>query len=182
MAGDAYKGNPDAKLVVVEFADFQCDACQRHALETQPTVDEQFVGAGQIMWVFKHLPLKEHPHAPAAAVAAECAADQGQFWEMHDLLFERLDSWSTAEEPDAALLALAGELNLDMEQFSACLGSRQALERVLTDLYDAQGVVQTTPSFIAICGGKGTVFRGARPADDFVSLLQGLLEQAQAPP
>jgi protein-disulfide isomerase len=180
MAGDQYKGDPNARLVVVEFSDFQCPSCGRHALGTQPALDEQFVNSGQIMWVFKHLPLKEHAFAPAAAVAAECAADQSRFWDMHHLLFEQLDAWSTADEPDAALLALAEGLNLDMEQFSACLGSRQALERVLSDMYDAQGVAQTTPTFIAIYGGKGAVFRGSRPVDEFVPILEDLLEEARA--
>jgi protein-disulfide isomerase len=180
MAGDEYKGNPEAKLVVVEFADFQCDACQRHALETQPAIDEQFVDTGQIMWIFKPLPLKEHAHAPAAAVAAECAANQGQFWEMYHLLFETLEQWSNADDPDAEFLALADQLALDMDPFTACFNSRQALERVLSDIYDAQGVVQTTPTFIAIYGGSGAVFRGARPAEEFVSILQKQLEAANA--
>lgn len=180
LAGDPYKGNPNAKLVVVEFADFQCDSCQRHALETQPTVDEQFVDTGQIMWVFKPLPLKEHAYAPAAATAAECAADQGQFWDMYHLLFESLEGWSAADDPDAALLALAEELELDTDAFATCLGSRQALERVLADLYDAQGVVETTPTFVFLYGGRGNLSRGALPVDQFVRRLEGLLEQANA--
>ena len=125
------------------------------------------------------MPLKEHAHAPAAAVAAECAADQGRFWDMHHLLFERLDVWAI-DESDGALLSLADELELDMGQFSACFNSRQALERVLSDMYDAQGVAQTTPTFIALYGGSGTVFRGSRSVDEFVSILQNLLEQANA--
>jgi protein-disulfide isomerase len=180
LAGDPYKGNPKAKLVVVEFADFQCDSCQRHALETQPALDEQFVDTGQIMWVFKLLPLKEHAQAVTAAVAAECAADQGQFWEMHHLLFENLAQWSTAADPDAALLALADRLKLDSDQFAACFNSRQALERVMRDLYDAQGVAKTTPTFVFLYGGRGHLSTGALPADQFVRRLEGLLEQARA--
>ena len=180
LAGDPYKGNPEAKLVVVEFADFQCPACGQHALEIQPALDEAFVETGDIMWVFKPLPLREHAQAPAAAVAAECAADQGQFWEMHDLIFESLDEWSTAEDPDAVLLALAGELNLDTDQFDACFNSRQALERVLADLYDAQGVVQTTPTFILLYDGRGHMMSGSRPVDQFLTTIQSRLEEASA--
>jgi protein-disulfide isomerase len=180
LAGDPYKGNPEAKLVVVEFADFQCDSCQRHSLETQPVVDEQFVETGEIMWVFKPLPLRIHAHAPTAAVAAECAADQGQFWEMHDLLFETLEQWSSAKSPDATFLALAEELKLDMDVFQICFNSRQALERVLSDIYDAQGVVDRTPTFVFLIGGRGSVSRGALPTDRFISRLEGLLEQAVA--
>lgn len=179
MAGDPYKGNPEAKLVVVEFADFQCPPCQQHALETQSALDRAFVDTGQVMWVIKYLPLKEHPLAPAAAVAAECAADQGHFWEMHDLLFETLDTWS-ASETDERLPDLAEQLGLDMDLFTPCFNSRQALERVMSDMYDAQGIVQTTPTFIAIYNGKGTVMRGSRPVAQFASILEKMLSETTA--
>ena len=80
MAGDQYKGNPDAEVTVVEFSDFQCPACARHALDVQPAIDAEFVDNGEIMWVFKQLPLREHQAALFAAVAAECAAEQELFW------------------------------------------------------------------------------------------------------
>jgi protein-disulfide isomerase len=86
MAGDAYKGNPDALLVVVEFNDFQCPACQTHAAEAQPAIDQELVDTGKLLWVDKHLPLRVHEHALVAAVAAECAGDQQQYWQMHKLL------------------------------------------------------------------------------------------------
>lgn len=56
MAGDFYRGNRDAKVVVIEFSDFQCPFCRKHSLETQPVLDEQFVDTDQVMWVFKHFP------------------------------------------------------------------------------------------------------------------------------
>jgi protein-disulfide isomerase len=115
-AGDPYKGNPGAKLVVVEFGDFQCPACQRHALTTQPALDKKFVETGQVLWVVKHFPLRSHPHAPVAA-AAECAGAQGKFWAMHHLLFERVEQWSTGDDPDPALGRLAAELGLDKGQW-----------------------------------------------------------------
>ena len=87
MAGDEYRGNTDAKVTVIEFSDFQCPFCKQHVEETQPALDEEFVDSGKVMWVFKHFPLSIHPQAPAAGAAAECAADQGKFWEMHELLF-----------------------------------------------------------------------------------------------
>ena len=179
MAGDPYKGDPEAPLVVVEFSDFQCPACAKHALQTQPAVDKQFVDTGDILWVFKNLPLQEHPQAAAAAVAAECAGEQGKFWEMHDALFAAVDRWAV-DDPDAALAKLAGELKLDSTKFASCLGGRQALERVMADVYDAQGIVSTTPSFIALYGGTGTIYRGATSVDAFQETLQVLLEAAQA--
>jgi protein-disulfide isomerase len=181
VAGDPYKGNPDAKLVVVEFGDFQCPACQRHALATQPALDSRFVETGEVLWVAKHFPLRVHPHAPAAAAAAECAGDQGKFWAMHHRLFEQLEQWSPGDDPDTALVRIAADLGLDRARFGACLTSRKALERVLRDLYDGQGIgVRSIPTFILFYGGTGHVLAGARSAEQFVATLQEQVEKAKS--
>ncbi len=183
VAGDRYKGNPNAKLVLVEFGDFQCPSCQRHALTTQPELDKRFVATGQVRWVVKHFPLRAHPHAPAGAAAAECAGDQGQFWGMHHLLFERMEQWSTAEDPDTALVHLAADLELDRAQFSACLQSRRALERVLRDVQDGQGVgVRNVPAFVLFQDETPFVLVGARPLEQFAALLQRQLKQMKVDP
>jgi protein-disulfide isomerase len=179
MAGDAYKGDPDAPLIVVEFSDFQCPSCQRHALEAQPVLDETFVEMGEIMWVFKPLPLRIHPQSPAAAAAAECAGDQGRFWDMYHALFEAQEQWAV-DDADPKLVRLAEGLRLDTDRFGACLKSREALERVLADLYDAQGVVSETPSFVILFGGQGRITRGARPVEQFVTTLEAMIESAKA--
>ncbi len=177
LAGDPYRGKPDATLTVIEFSDFQCPACRRHVLETQPVLDKKFVDTGKVRWVFKHRPLREHPWATAAAAAAECAADQGPFWPMHHLLYEKQAQWATAEA-EQALPRLAKDLKLDRTRFAKCFNGRQALERVVCDLYDAEGVAPTTPTFVLISEGTARTVRGAVPADPFVSAIEELLEQA----
>jgi protein-disulfide isomerase len=127
------------------------------------------------MWVFKHLPLQMHPQALVAATASECAADQDLFWQMHDLLFETVDQWGV-EDAEPELISLAGELDLDEDEFAACLASREPVERVVADIYDSMGAVSSTPSFIVLKDGQGSVLRGSRPAEDFVTLLEGVLE------
>jgi protein-disulfide isomerase len=174
LAGDAYQGDPSAPLVVVEISDFQCPFCARHSLETQPAIDERYVDTGQVMWVFKNFPLAIHPQAPAAAAAAECAGEQGAFWEMHDLLFEAVEEWSV-EPPDAVLGSLAAELGLDQGAFAACLGGRVALERVLDDLFDLTSVFSTTPTFVVLFEGQASVIEGAQPLEQFIATFDGLL-------
>ncbi len=174
LAGDAYKGNPAAALVVVEFNDFQCPACNKHALEAQPLIDREFIDTGKVLWVDKHLPLKMHPYAPLAAVAAECAGNQQKYWDMHHLLHEKSESW-TNDNADSALRVVARELQLDMPAFLGCFNSRQGLERVLQDLYDAQGLITRAPTFVIIQDGKGST-TGPLPADQFVTLLSKRLE------
>jgi protein-disulfide isomerase len=178
MSGDPYRGQPDAPLTIVEFSDFQCPACRRHVLETQPLLDEKFVATGKVRWVFKHRPLREHAWAIAGAAAAECAADQGQFWPMHHLLYEKQEQWATAEA-EKALPGLAKELKLDGARFAECFNSRKALERVVRDLYDAERVAPATPTFFLISGGKAGVLRGASPVDRFTSTIEKQLAEMQ---
>ena len=175
LAGDPYKGSEDAALTIVEFSDFQCPACATHALEVQPAVDTELIDTGQVRWVFKNLPLRAHAQAFAAATAAECAGDQGMFWPMHDLLFDRQDEWST-DDVDTQLAILAAELDLDVEPFTACTASRKALERVLPDLYDAEGIVSNTPTFVFLDGNSGAIYQGARDADTFVGLVERFID------
>ncbi|MBT8422026.1 MAG: DsbA family protein [Gammaproteobacteria bacterium] len=178
MAGDAYKGNPDAAVAVIEFNDFQCPACQKHTLEAQPIIDKELVDTGKLLWVDKQFPLRIHEHAAVAAVAAECAGDQQRYWQMHGLLHADSERWAN-EDADNALLGLAEELDLDMEKFRGCFESRQGLERVLKDLYDAQGVISRAPTFVILESGRGTT-TGPLPADQFVKLLSGRLEAIEA--
>lgn len=175
MAGDFYRGNPDAKVVVIEFSDFQCPFCRKHSLETQPVLDEKFVDTDQVMWVFKHFPLSIHPQAPAAGAAAECAAEQQQFWAMHELLFESTDRWSISE-PTPIFEDLATQLNLDAAQFATCLAGEDAATRVQEDLDAGTPFVQGTPTFIVLYNGQGSIIPGALPVERFSSILQEVLD------
>jgi protein-disulfide isomerase len=179
MAGDQYRGSLDAPLVVVEFSDFQCPYCKRHADETQPTLDEQYVDTGKVLWIFKHFPLNIHPQAPAAGVAAECAAEQGKFWEMKNLLFEDPGSWSIAE-PQPVFSELAQRLELDMEAFDACSANPDVLARVDSDLNEGTSFVRGTPTFIILNGEQGSILPGALPLDRFAAILDEELASAEA--
>ncbi len=189
MAGDQYKGNPDANIVVVEFSDFQCPFCRRHSQDTQPVLDEQFVDTGDVLWIYKHFPLNIHPQAPAAGVAAECAAEQGLFWEMHEIIFAGTEAWSN-NDPNAALIELASELELDMDAFAACMEDPVMMERVNSDFADGQVtvadeqgnpqyLVSGTPTFVFLYreedeGPLALLMRpinGALPAESFTELL-----------
>lgn len=175
MAGDEYRGNPDAGVVVVEFSDFQCPYCRRHVLETQPTLDEKFVDTDQIYWVFKHFPLSIHPQAPAAGVAAECAANQDSFWPMHELLFERSADWSISE-PNPIFIDLANELGLDTDTFASCLEDETVAQRVQDDMNDGAAFVRGTPTFIVLYNGQGSIIPGALPVERFTEILQQVLD------
>jgi protein-disulfide isomerase len=178
MAGDQYRGSTDAEVVVIEYSDFQCPYCARHVANTQPVLDETFVDTGQVRWVFKHFPLNIHPQAPAAGVAAECAAEQGEFWEMHHLLFETTSQWSN-NDPNSTFVDLAADLQLDVDAFEACLEDPEMMARVEADFAEGRPFVQGTPTFIVMTGEQGRIIPGALPAESFVEALEGILSPAE---
>lgn len=177
VAGDQYRGDVDAPLTVIEFSDFQCPYCQRHTLETQPVLDEKYVDSGKVLWVHKHFPLNIHPQAPAAGVASECAAEQGQFWEMHDALFNSVSAWSITD-PNPVFESLAADLGLDADAFAACLVDPAMLARVNEDMAAGGQFVQGTPTFIIVRGEQGSIIPGALPEASFSEVLDAELAAA----
>jgi protein-disulfide isomerase/outer membrane murein-binding lipoprotein Lpp len=92
-SGAPIEGDPDAAVVILEFSDFECPFCQRWYQETLPDIRAQI--GDDVAIAFLHFPLTQiHPNAASAHAAAECAGEQGKFWEMHDLLFERQGEWA----------------------------------------------------------------------------------------
>jgi protein-disulfide isomerase len=124
-----------------EFSDFQCPACQA----AQPVVKEVVDTLGdRIKLQFKHYPLVTiHTQAFRAALAAECANDQGKFWEYHDILFDKQPNFSRDD-----LLAYAEQLELKTDSFAACLDARAKTAVVRADVAegDKRGV-NSTPTF-----------------------------------
>ena len=103
------RGPRDAPVTVVEYGDFECPYCG----QAEPVVRELLADFGDVRYVWRHLPLTDvHPHAQLAAEAAEAAAAQGAFWEMHDLLLEHQDALQPRD-----LLGYAEQLGLDLERF-----------------------------------------------------------------
>lgn len=154
------KGAVDAKVVIVEFSDFQCPACAA----ALPTVKSLLALYGKdIKIVFKHFPLRMHPKAPEAARGAECAGRQGRFWEMHDLLFESQTEWSEAG-PDW-MAVYVKRLKLDEAAFAACIKDPATEASLAADISEGDGVwVGSTPTFFIngrrFAGGRQLSMRG----------------------
>jgi len=137
---DHARGPADAAVSLVEYGDFECPFCGR----AEPVVRELLRDFGDVTYVWRHLPLNDvHPQAQMAAEAAEAAAEQGAFWEMHDLLLDHQD----ALEPDD-LIGHADELGLDVERFADDLRDRVGAMRVADDVDSADlSGVSGTPTF-----------------------------------
>ncbi|MDP9303013.1 MAG: Na+/H+ antiporter NhaA [Actinomycetota bacterium] len=137
---DHIRGPIDAPVTVVEYGDFECPYCG----QAEPVVRELRRDFTDVRYVWRHVPLNDvHPHAQLAAEAAEAAADQGAFWEMHDLLLDNQD----ALRPDD-LVAYAERLGLDVERFTNSLREHTGAARVAEDVDSADlSGVSGTPTF-----------------------------------
>ena len=139
--GDHVFGNPDAPVTLVEYGDYECPYCGR----AHPVVEEVLRQMGpEARFVFRHFPLAEmHPHAVAAAEAADAAGAQGKFWPMHATLYEN----QGALEPED-LLGYAGALGLDVPRFARELATHAHLAKVEADFRSGvRSGVQGTPTF-----------------------------------
>ncbi len=137
---DHIRGPKAAPVTVVEYGDFECPFCGM----AEPAIRELLAGFGDVRYVWRHLPLTDvHPHAQLAAEAAEAAAAQGAFWEMHDLLLRHQDALRPAD-----LVGYAAALGLNVERFARDLRRHAYASRVAEDVDTADlGGVSGTPTF-----------------------------------
>ena len=140
-ATDHTQGPQHAAVTVVEYGDFECPNCKQAAPAVKLLL-ERF--ANRVRFVYRHFPLEEvHPHALAAAEAAECAGAQGKFWEMHELLFANQEHLKAKN-----LQAYAGQLGLDMALFTAEMDDHVYLQRVREHIDSGvKSGVRGTPGF-----------------------------------
>jgi protein-disulfide isomerase len=139
---DHLRGPKDAPVTVIEYGDFECPYCGR----AEPAVRELLADFGDVRYVWRHLPLSDvHPNALRAAEAVEAAADQGAFWEMHDVLLDHQDDLRPRD-----LLAYAEQLGLDVERFRDDLRRQRWAPRIEEDVdsADMSGVTGTPTFFI----------------------------------
>jgi Na+/H+ antiporter NhaA len=137
---DHIRGPEDAPVTIVEYGDFECPYCG----QAEPVIRELLADFGDVRYVWRHLPLNDvHPHAQIAAEAAEAAARQGAFWELHDLLFEHQDALRSSD-----LVGYAGQLGLDTERFEEELSRHEGAAHIAEDVDGADlSTVSGTPTF-----------------------------------
>lgn len=164
-----------ARAVTVAFVDYASPESGQHAREVLPGLMDEYVDTGKMIYVL-------HPWASAsdspgaqAAIAAECAGEQGQYWEMHALLFAEQDAWTEATEPGLLFNDHAESLNLDADKFGECLESERAALRVqagnvVAALYGVPGA----PVFL-FNNGQGQ--QGSPNLDEFKAIIDSIVNQ-----
>ncbi len=174
-----FKGQPNAKLTLIEFSDYQCPFCSRHVRETLPQLEREYIATGKVKYVFRNFPIESiHPLAFKAAEAANCAGEQGKYWEMHDRLFANQNTLGLKDLPNHAKA-----LVLEMPKFQQCLDSGKHAAKIRKDLADGQKAgVQGTPSFFLGLTEPNDgmvkavrIIRGAQPYTAFKEAIDSLL-------
>jgi protein-disulfide isomerase len=172
ITGRPYRGADNAPVTLVEFTDYECPYCKRHFQLTLDTLLALY--GNKLKYVIRNFPVTSlHAHAQEAAEAAECALDQGKFWEYHDLLFRR----SPALRTDS-LKAYAAEVGLDVTAFTTCLDPRQKRSVVARDVKDGRHYgVSGTPTFFI----NGRILIGAQPVDAFRAYIDATGAASSSP-
>lgn len=181
VKGDAIHvlGKSDAPVTMVEFTDYQCPFCGRFEATTFPEIKKNYIDTGKLRLIVRDLPLEGlHPYAMKAAQAAHCAADQGKFWEMHDVLFKNQNKLDAGSLYGYA----TKDLGLNGSKFKKCMADGKHLKSIATEVSYAQSLgITGTPTFII---GKttgdtveGRLVVGALPYANFAAVINDTLEK-----
>lgn len=178
--GNPVKGNPNAPVTIIEFSDFQCPFCSRFYTQTLPSLQENYIDTGKVKLVYRDLPLDNlHPNARPAHIAAECADEQGKFWEYHDVLFDNQAQWNRLSSADLSsqLNQYATTLGLNSASFDSCLSSKEIADEVQSDYLAASQYGATgTPTFFIGNEKDGYVrLVGAQPYASFQAAIDAQL-------
>lgn len=180
IAGEPAKGSPTAKVTLIEVSDYHCPFCRRHMQTTQPQIDSEYISTGKLQYIFIDYPIEQlHPEAFKAHEAANCAGDQGKYWEMHARLF-------ASPTRDLGLLVdQAKQLGLDGGALKACLDSGKYSKSVRDSVARMEQLgVNSTPTFLlGVTPAPGQpmrvakVVKGAVPFAEFKKAIDGMIAQ-----
>jgi protein-disulfide isomerase len=172
------QGQPNAPVVIMEFADFQCPACGRFAMFNKPLAKD-YIDNGTVRFVWYDFPLVQlHKNAVLASRAGRCANEQNQFWAFHDLVFSRQGDWSESDEAGDLFAGYAQQIGIDRGAFEQCLSSDKYQKEVSESFQLGSTLgVQGTPTLIV--NGKRIETPSTRAEWDRV--IQAELPSAAAP-
>ena len=175
--GSPILGSESAPITIVEFGDYQCEACYAWFHNTRDTLIDNYVETGKAKLIFVDLPFLGRD-SPTAAQASYCAEDQGQYWEYHTMLYTFQDGHPDSGWADRDRLnSFAFSLDMNIDEFNECMDSSKYKKRVKANYDEAvKNGVQSTPTFIIISeDGKKEQFSGAQPYSVFSVTIESML-------
>lgn len=174
------RGDPNAPVTIMEFADFECPGCGQFAILQGPDIKSRLVDAGLANFRFYDFPLTSiHQNTLSAHMAAACANDQGKFWEMHDALFNGQPDWSTqaTSNPRKVIDGYATAVGLDVAAYTQCMDSNKHMAQIQANAAEGQKRgVGSTPTIIV--GNK--MYPGGLSFDALKKLVDSLRTAAPA--
>lgn len=166
-------GEKNAKVVIVEWTDYQCPFCKRYIDETYSQIKTKYVDTGKVLYEVRDLILPFHPNAKPAAVAARCAAQEGKFLEMHDKLFAEQEIWSVLTDTKAKFAEYASSFGIAASKWDACVADPKIAAAVEEDTKIASQLgASGTPTFMI----NGKIVVGAQPYQVFEQQIEEALK------
>ena len=137
-------GNQDAAIAILEFSDYECPYCAKHYKNVLPKLRERYIDKGAVKYVMKDFPLEFHAHAKKASLSVRCAGEQGQYWLMHNAIFD-----AHGQATDQLLDDLVKQLKLDSKAFKRCLNNPAQMAAIEKDIALGAGLgISGTPAFV----------------------------------
>ena len=166
-------GVESAPIEITEYSDFECPFCASFATVQMPVIREQLIATGKLRWRYRDFPLPTHRYSRFAALVAQCAGEQGKFWEMHDQLFEHHQWAQTGNDPRSLFRDFARAVGLDLDKYDACVDGQRYAGRIEASVQEGEAVgVRGTPSFYV----NGRPFERST-SDDFKALVDSLTKK-----
>lgn len=162
------RGGSAARVFIVEFGDFGCGYCAKFNVETFPKIDSAYIRGGTVRWKMIPYVTGMFKNSREVAEAAECAGEQGDFWKMHDLLYEKRKEWQASKDIRALVVKYATKVKLDLVPFGRCLMDPEIKRRIMRhDALAQQLSIRGTPTFYV----NGRIIPGAVPFEWFQQVI-----------
>ena len=174
IEGSIIMGNPNAKITIVEFGDYQCTFCYKFHDETMKRINEKYIKTENVNFIYKDFPLNGK-QSILASEASYCAEKQGKFWEYHNTLYNNWGGENTGWITENVLLGFAKDVRLNLDDFSQCLENSEFRQKVLNNEQFGKNIgINATPSFLIFNDDEVYRIIGAQPFEKFEQVFQKL--------
>ena len=174
IEGSIIMGSPNAKITIVEFGDYQCTFCYKFHDETMKKITDEYIKTNNVNFIYKDFPLNGK-QSILASEASYCAEKQNKFWEYHNTLYNNWGGENTGWITENVLLGFARDLEMNLDDFSQCLGNSEFRQKVLdNEQFGREIGINATPSFLIFNDNEIYRIIGAQPFEKFEQAFQKL--------
>ena len=174
IRGSTMAGNPNAKITIVEFGDYQCTFCYKFHDETMKKINDKYIKTENVNFIYKDFPLNGE-QSILASEASYCAQKQNKFWEYHNTLYNNWGGENTGWITENVLLGFARDLEMNLDDFSQCLENSEFRQKVLdNEQFGREIGINATPSFLIFNDNEIYRIIGAQPFEKFEQAFQKL--------